>query len=182
MFIELAQNWWALAIRGIAAIIFGLLALFWPGITLLVFVIIFAIYALSDGVFAIVAAVNSSSREGWALLLEGVLGIAAGVLALFIPGITALFLLYIIAFWAFITGIFEMVMAVRLRREISHEWWAVLSGIASVLFGILLFIFPRAGALALVWWIGAYAIVFGLLLLALAIRLRTEGRATLHAG
>jgi uncharacterized membrane protein HdeD (DUF308 family) len=184
MSFELARNWWTLAIRGVVAIIFGILAFVWPGITLLTLVILFAVYALADGFFAIVAAMSASSRgeKWWALLLEGILGIVAGVVTLLVPGITALFLLYIIAFWSLITGIFEVVTAVRLRREISDEWLMGLGGVASVIFGILLLSFPGAGALAVVWLIGAYAIIFGVLLLSLAIRLRTRGREILPAG
>jgi uncharacterized membrane protein HdeD (DUF308 family) len=177
MFFELTHNWWALAIRGIAAIIFGALAFLWPGMTLLALVVLFGAYATVDGIFAIVSAVRGTGGEsGWVLLLEGILGITAGVLALFVPGITAFLLLYIIAFWSLITGIFEIVTAIRLRREIPNEWLMALSGIASILFGILLFNYPRAGALAVVWWIGAYALIFGVLLLALAIRLRAHSR------
>ncbi len=181
MFFELTQKWWALAIRGVAAIVFGILAFLWPGITVLALVILFAVYAITDGFFAITASIidTSTGERWWALLLEGILGIVAGILALTVPGITALFLLYIIAFWAFITGIFEIITAVRLRRVISNELLMILSGIASIVFGILLLIFPGAGALAVVWWIGAYAIVFGALLLSLALRLRAHGRETL---
>ncbi len=177
MFFGLIHNWWALAIRGIVAILLGFLSFFWPGLTLLVFVAIFATYAIMDGIFAIVAAVRGSSDERWwALWLEGQLGITAGVVAFFVPGITALFLLYIVAFWSLITGAFEIVTAIRLRRAISNEWLLVLSGIVSVIFGFVLLAFPAAGALALVWWIGAYAIIFGALLLALSIRLRSHSR------
>lgn len=180
MYFELTRNWWALALRGIAAIIFGVLAFIWPGLTLLVFVTLFAFYAIIDGIFATMAAVRGQSTEEkwWALLLEGVLGITAGALALFLPGITALILLYIIAFRSLIFGIFEIVTAIRLRREISNEWMAVLSGVASVLFGVLLLLFPGAGALAVIFWIGAYAVIFGVLLLGLGIRLRAHGRTS----
>ena len=183
MFLELTQNWWALAIRGIVAIIFGVLAFLWPGITLLALVVLFAAYAITDGIFAIVAAVRGSSAEErwWALLLEGILGITAGGIALLVPGVTALFLLYIIAFWSLMTGVFKIVTAVRLRREISNEWLMVLSGVASVIFGFLLLVFPGTGALAVIWWIGAFAVIFGVLLLAGAIRLRSEGRKILPA-
>ena len=183
MFFELTKYWWVLAIRGVAAIIFGILAFVWPGITLIVLVILFGVYALTDGIFAIAAAINTSKSgdRWWGLLAEGILGIFAGVLTFVVPGITALSLLYIIAFWSLLTGIFEIVTAVRLRREISNEWLMVLSGIASLILGILLLVMPGAGALTVVWVIGAYAFIFGVLLVALAIRLRTEGREILPA-
>lgn len=181
MYINLSQNWWALAIRGVAALIFGVLAFGWPGITLVAFVMVFAAYAIIDGVFAMAAAVNASrtGERWWALLLEGLLGLGVGLIAFSVPAMTAFFLLYLIAAWSLITGVFEVITAVRLRKEISNEWLMGLSGIASILFGLLLIIFPQAGALALVWWIGAYALVFGVLLLALALRLRGKERTSL---
>lgn len=181
MYINLSQNWWTLAIRGVAALIFGVLAFAWPGITLVAFVMVFAVYAIVDGVFAMAAAVNAS-RTGarwWALLLEGLLGVGAGLIAFSIPTMTAFFLLYLIAAWSVITGVFELITAVRIRKEVSNEWLMGLSGVASVFFGLLLFVFPQAGALALVWWIGAYAFIFGVLLLALAVRLRAGERTSL---
>jgi uncharacterized membrane protein HdeD (DUF308 family) len=178
----LTRNWWALAIRGVAAVIFGILAFVGPGITLAALVLLFGAYAITDGIFAIVAALNAerSERRWWALLIEGILGIIAGVLTFIVPGITALFLLYLIAFWAMVTGVFEIATAIRLRKEITGEWLLVLSGVASVLFGFLLVLFPAAGALALIWWIGAFALVSGVLLLALAFRLRSWGREVTH--
>lgn len=182
MFFELSEKWWALAIRGVVALIFGILAFVWPKITLFTLVILFAAYAVTDGVFALVAAFSrraSRTEPGtrwWALVIEGILGIGAGIVALWLPGITALFLLYIIAFWAILTGVAEIVTAVRLRREISGEWLMALSGVASALFGVLLLLFPGSGALAVVWLIGAYAIIFGVLLLTLSLRLRQRGR------
>jgi uncharacterized membrane protein HdeD (DUF308 family) len=183
MFLELSDRWWAIAIRGVVALLFGILAFVWPGITLLALVMLFAAYAILDGVFSIIAAINlprtAVSEHGlrwWALLIEVILGIVAGALAIWLPGITALVLLYIIAFWAVITGIFEIITAIRLRKEISGEWLMAISGVASVVFGVLLLLFPGSGALAIIWLIGAYAIIFGVLLLTLAIRLRKYGR------
>src|ERR671915_457097 len=149
----LSRNWWLLALRGLAAIVFGVLAFVWPGITLWALVLLFGAYMLVDGIFAIVAAVRAAGREArwWLLLIEGVLGVLAGLVAAFWPGLTALALLYFIAAWAL-----------------------VLSGALSVLFGILLVVIPApAGLLSLVWLIGAYALVFGVLLLVLAFRLRS---------
>jgi uncharacterized membrane protein HdeD (DUF308 family) len=180
----LARNWWALALRGLAAILFGILAFAWPGITLFVLVIFFGAYMLVDGIFAIVAAVRAAGEQArwWLLLLEGILGVVAGLVAFFWPGLTALALLYLIAAWAIVTGIIEIVEAIRLRQEIVGEWALILGGALSVLFGVLLVVIPaRAGLLSLTWLIGAYAVAFGVLLVILAFRVRNalssaEGR------
>jgi uncharacterized membrane protein HdeD (DUF308 family) len=178
MVIVLARNWWALALRGLFAILFGIAAFAWPGITLGALVLLYGAYALVDGVFAIAAAVvgRTDGMPWWALVLEGVAGIAVGIMTFAWPGITALVLLYLIAAWAVVTGIFEIVAAVRLRKEIQGEWLLALSGILSVLFGFALVFNPLAGALAVVWLIGAYAIAFGILMIALAFRLRSWAR------
>jgi uncharacterized membrane protein HdeD (DUF308 family) len=177
MFEQLTRNWRILAIRGAAGVLFGVAALVWPGLTLAVLVALFGAYALVDGVFAAVAAIRYRRQYGrwWALLLEGVLGIVAGLVAVLLPGLTAAVLVYLIAGWAVATGVFEIVAAVRLRQEIEGEWLLALSGVASVLLGVLLIVRPGPGALALVWLIGSYAIVFGALLLVLAFRLRGLG-------
>jgi uncharacterized membrane protein HdeD (DUF308 family)/sporulation protein YlmC with PRC-barrel domain len=173
----LGRNWWALALRGVAAILFGILAFAWPGITLFVLVLFFGAYMLVDGIFAIVAAVRAAGREArwWLLLIEGVLGVLAGLVAAFWPGLTALALLYFIAAWAIVTGILEIAAAVRLRREIAGEWALGLSGLLSLLFGVLLVVIPApAGILSLLWLIGVYAIAFGVVLLVLAFRVRNQ--------
>ncbi len=172
----LAKNWWAVAIRGIVAITFGILAFLWPGITLTALVLLYGAYALTDGIFAVVAAVSNAGRvdRWWVLLLWGVCGILAGLITFVVPGMTALFLLYLIAFWAITTGVMEIAAAIRLRRELTGEWVLALSGVVSIVFGGLLLLYPGAGALAVIWWIGGYAIVFGGLLLALAFRLHHE--------
>jgi uncharacterized membrane protein HdeD (DUF308 family) len=173
----LARNWWALVLRGLAAILFGVLAFAWPGITLFVLVLFFGAYMLVDGIFAIVAAVRAAGEEDrwWLLLIQGILGVLAGLVAIFWPGLTALALLYFIAAWAIVTGIMEIVAAIRLRREIEGEWALALSGALSVLFGVLLVVLPApAGLLSLVWLIGAYAVATGVLLLILAFRVRSE--------
>jgi uncharacterized membrane protein HdeD (DUF308 family) len=173
----LARNWWALVLRGLAAILFGILAFAWPGITLFVLVLFFGAYMLVDGIFAIVAAVRAAGEEDrwWLLLIQGTLGVLAGLVAIFWPGLTALALLYFIAAWAIVTGIMEIVAAIRLRREIEGEWALALSGALSVLFGVLLVVLPApAGLLSLVWLIGAYAVATGVLLLILAFRVRSE--------
>src|SRR4051794_34974783 len=140
MVMILARNWWALALRGLFAVLFGIAAFAWPGITLGALVLLYGAYAFVDGVFAIAAAL-AGRTEGlpwWALLLEGVFGIAAGVIAFAWPGITALALLFLISAWAVVTGVFEIVAAVRLRKEIRGEWLLALSGVLSVLFGVAL--------------------------------------------
>jgi uncharacterized membrane protein HdeD (DUF308 family) len=172
MVTTLANNWWTLVVRGIAAIIFGILAYLWPGITFTVLVLFFGAYALWDGVFALIGAFRTQGERRWSLVLEGLVGIAAGLLTFFWTGAAALGLLLVIGAWAIVTGIFEIVSAIRLRKEIEGEWLLLLSGVLSVLFGIALAIWPAAGLLAVTWMIGAYAVVFGILLLVLGFRLR----------
>jgi uncharacterized membrane protein HdeD (DUF308 family) len=180
---SIAKNWWALVIRGFLGIGLGVITFVWPGITLASLVILFAAYALVDGVMAIVAAVRSlKSHERWgAFLLEGIAGIAAGLITMAWPAITALWLIYLIAAWAIVTGIFEIVAAVRLRKEIEGEWLLALTGVASLIFGVLIMASPLAGALVIAIWVGAYAFVFGVLLVALGFRLRSWAHGH-HAG
>ena len=168
----LAGNWWALALRGVAAIIFGLLAFVLPGVTLAALILLFGGYALVEGVLNVTAAVRGrgDDQPWWALLLEGLVSIAAGIVAFAVPGLTALALLYVIAAWAIVTGALEIVAAIRLRRRITA--WLALNGVLSIAFGALTMLVPGAGALSLVWLIGAYAIAFGALLLGLSLRLR----------
>lgn len=168
----LARYWWVLALRGVLAVLFGLFAFFIPGITLLSLVLLFGAYVLLDGIFDLVAATRSPSHH-WALVLEGIVGIIAGILTFLWPGITAMVLLYLIAFWAIFTGVLEIIAGIRLRQVLSDEIWLILMGVLSLLFGLFILIFPSAGALAVVYWIGAYALLFGIMLLALAFRLRS---------
>ena len=177
MSVILARHWWALLLRGLFAVLFGVLAFIWPGLTLTVLVLLFGAYALADGLLAVVAALRAPAGDErwWVLLLEGVVGLIVGVLTFIWPAMTALALLYFIAAWAVVTGVLEVVAAVRRRRVISNEWLLILSGALSVLFGLVLMLMPVAGALAVVWLIGVYAIAFGLLLVALALRLRRLG-------
>lgn len=172
----LARNWWAVVLRGVLALAFGFIAFFTPDITLSALVLLFAAYAFVDGVFALIAGIRAAARhERWgALVLEGVAGIAAGVLTVAWPGMTALILLYLIAMWAIITGVFEIAAAIRLRREITSEWMLGLGGLASLVFGVLLVLAPGAGAVAVIWIIGAYALLFGVLLVGLGLRLRQQ--------
>ena len=169
----IARHWWAVGLRGLAAILFGVLALLLPVHTLVVLVALFGAYALVDGLFALVATVRAATRHrAWGLLLlEGLGGIATGIVTFAWPGITALALLYVIATWAIVTGVLEVAAAFTARAEVAPAWLVGLSGVASVIFGVLLIVFPGAGALAVVWLIGVYALVFGVLLLGLAYRL-----------
>ena len=170
----LAKNWWLLLLRGIAAIVFGILAFAWPGITLLSLVILYGAYALVDGVLSVAAAIGGGGGAAprWWLVVVGLLGIAAGLLTFFWPQITALVLLMFIGAWALIHGVFEIIGAIRLRKEIDNEWMLILSGALSVLFGAAMLIMPGAGALALIWVIGAYSIIFGILFVGFAFRLK----------
>jgi uncharacterized membrane protein HdeD (DUF308 family) len=170
----LADTWWLVALRGVAAVIFGILAFVWPKITLLTLIWLFGLYALINGVLALVQAFTGpkQGRRTGTLVFEGLISIAAGVIAILVPGFTALALLLLIAAWAIVGGIFEIVTAVRLRKVISHEWLLIAAGILSVLFGVLLIFQPALGALAMIWWIGGFAIVFGILLVSLSFRLR----------
>lgn len=165
-----------LIIRGIVGIVGGVLAFLWPGLTIAVLVGIFALYALIDGVTNLILGAARSQRYGrsWALILEGLVGVAAGVLTLFWPGITALALVWFIAAWAVVTGVFEIAAAIRLRRVLTGEWLLMLSGILSIVFGGLVFAFPSAGAVGIAWALGAYASVTGVILVALGIRLRSH--------
>jgi uncharacterized membrane protein HdeD (DUF308 family) len=175
----LSRYWWAVVLRGVAAVLFGLMALIWPALTLIVLVALFGAYALVDGVITLTTAALGRGRpgrqRGW-LVVEGIAGILTGVVAFAWPHITALVLLWLIAGWALVTGVLEIVAAVRLRREISGEWLLGLSGALSVLFGILLVVWPASGALTVVVLIGIYAIVFGVALVGLGLRLRRVHR------
>ena len=171
---RLASNWWAVALRGVLAIVFGVLAFAWPGITADVLLAFFAAYALVDGIFALIAALRSShlGPRWWSLVAEGVVGVAIGLIAFADSAVAALWIVWVIAVWAIATGLLKIATAVRLRAEIENEWSLGLSGFGSVVFGVLLAVWPTAGVVALVWLIGAYAIMFGLLLLWLSLRLR----------
>jgi uncharacterized membrane protein HdeD (DUF308 family) len=169
----LAKNWWLLLLRGVAAIIFGLLTFAWPGLTLLTLILFYGAFALIDGVLAIIAAITGGApAPRWWLAIVGLLGIGAGLLTFLMPGLTALVLLYFIAGWAIATGLFQIVGAIKLRKEIDNEWLLILGGIISVLFGVAMMLAPGAGALALVWVIGAYSVVIGVIFVALAFRLK----------
>src|SRR4051812_29785230 len=172
----IAQSWWVLALRGLVAILFGLATLFWPGLILAALIVFFGLYALVDGILAIIAAFRSSGQgmRRPLLLIEGVIGILFGILALFWPGLTALALLYIIAFWAILSGIARIVMAIMLRREIENEWSIALSGVLSVILGIVLVLLPGAGLLAYTWLVGILALAVGIALIYYAFRVRGQ--------
>jgi len=169
----LAKNWWLLLLRGIAGIVFGALAFAWPGLTLLTLILLYGAYALADGVIAIIAAITGNAPKGrWWLAIVGVLGIAVGAFTFMLPGMTARILLYTIAGWAVAIGVFQIIGAIRLRKEIDNEWLLILSGAISVLFGLAIVYNPGAGALGLVWVIATYAIIAGVLYIGLALRLK----------
>jgi len=171
----LAKNWWAIGIRGVLGIVFGLIALFLPGATMLSLVLVFAAYAFVDGVFGIVSAVRAA-REGerwWYLVLEGLVNIAVAVVAVLWPGITVIAFVFLVAFWAIATGILELAAAFRLDF-IDGRGWLIFGGIVSVLYGVLLIVAPIVGAVVLTWWLGAYALVFGVALVVLAFKLHAR--------
>jgi uncharacterized membrane protein HdeD (DUF308 family) len=175
MFAVLAQNWWAIAIRGVLGILFGLVALFLPGATMLSLVLLFGAYAFVDGVFGIISAVRAArQRERWALLvLEGIVDIATAAIAFLWPGISVVAFVLLVAIWAILTGALMLAAAFRLEID-DGRWWLVLGGVVSLLYGALLIVTPMVGALVLTWWLGAYALVFGVALLVLAFRLRAR--------
>lgn len=180
MEMTLSRRWWVVALRGVAAIAFGILTFVSPQSSLFALVVLFGAYALVDGAFnlAMLARGPRGTHRWTSMIVHGVISMVAGALTLLWPGISAMVLLMLIAAWAVVHGIFELVTAVRLRKQIQGEWLLALSGILSVAFGVLLFLFPGAGALALILWIGAYALVTGVLLLILGFKLRGIAQRT----
>jgi uncharacterized membrane protein HdeD (DUF308 family) len=170
----LARNWWALLIRGIAAVIFGILAFRWPGATLFAICILFGAYAFVDGVFAIVAAVRAAQahERWWPFVIEGIVGLAIAAVTFYDISITFLALYFTVAVWAFVTGILEIAAGIQLRKSIANEFLLILAGLASIVFGIFMFWHPIAATVAIIWIIATYAIVFGIIMIALAFRLR----------
>jgi uncharacterized membrane protein HdeD (DUF308 family) len=169
------RYWWMLLIRGVIAVLFGLAAIVWPGLTALVLVYLFGAFAFVDGIVAVVVSLQERAivPRWWLLLIEGIVGILIGILTFFSPIVTALILLYLIATWAILTGILEIAAAFSMRRALVLEWTLAIAGILSILLGILLAIQPVSGILAVVWIIGIYAIVFGVLLIIRAFQFRS---------
>jgi uncharacterized membrane protein HdeD (DUF308 family) len=175
----LVENWWAFVARGVFAVLFGLIALFMPGVTMLSLVFVFAAYVIADGIFAIVAAVRSAdARKRWGLLaLEGLVSIAAGLVAVAWPGVTVIFFVAIVAVWALITG--SLMLGLGLNMAAGHgRGWVIIGALASVIYGIALVVAPALGALVLTWWIGAYALVFGIAIIVFAFDLRAKFKAS----
>jgi uncharacterized membrane protein HdeD (DUF308 family) len=172
--VALARWWWTFLVRGLLAIAFGVLAFFAPGLGIAVLVGLFAAWALIDGVTSLATGIGGRNRDKswWLEILEGVVSIIAGIIALVFPVLAAEVLVIIIAAWAIVTGIFEIIAAIRLREQIKGEFWLGLAGLASILFGVILLVFPGVGALSLVWLIGSFALVFGVFLVILGWRLR----------
>ena len=172
----LVRNWWLFTLRGVLGIVFGLIVLIFPGPTILSLVILFSAYMLVDGVFGIISAVRAIRRKDdrWGLLIfEGLLDIAVGVIAFLWPGITVLAFVLLIAAWAIVSG--GLMMAAGFRLNINHgRWWLILGGLLSVAFGVLLIISPLIGAIVLTWWLGAYAILFGVALVIFSFKLRSR--------
>jgi uncharacterized membrane protein HdeD (DUF308 family) len=179
-----ARSWWVLALRGACGILFGALALMWPQLTLLTLVALFAAYALFGGITAIAGAIRGRKKnDDWSvMLLLGIVSTGAGILAVANPAVTALVLVLIIGANALVTGVLDIVAAIRLRRAIEGEWMLALSGLASIVFGTIVFFAPGAGALATVWLISMYAFVSGALLLVVAFRARAlvTGKQVAH--
>jgi len=178
---DVTHHWWVFLIQGLLAVVFGVLALAQPGITLESLILLFAIWVTADGVLALFSSMAAAeAREPWwPLVFTGILGIGVGIITFKWPGITALALLALISFWSILRGVLEVVTAVRLRQVIEGEFWLGLSGVASILFGVALVVYPAAGALAVVWLIGIYAIVFGFTLVMLGFKLK-GAQTTVH--
>jgi uncharacterized membrane protein HdeD (DUF308 family) len=181
---NLARGWYWIALRGLFAVLFGIFAFIWPGITLAVLVLMWGAYALADGVMALIAAytMHEEGKPIGSLIVVGILGIAAGVVTFLWPGMTALVLLLFIASWAVLMGIFEIAAAIRLRKHIENEWLLALSGIVSIVFGVLMFLQPGPGALAVVWLIGSFSLLFGILLIVLGFKLKGLASRTTTEG
>ena len=175
----LSRNWWTLVVRGVAAIVFGLLAWFYPGVTLAVLVLFFGVYVLIDGLIALYAAFSKRVPEDsrWLVGLLGALGVLIGVLTLWRPGAAAVALLLYIAAWSLVMGVLQIVAAIRLRKEIEGEFWLGLAGALSIALAVLILVAPAAGALSLVWIIAGYAVLYGIALLMLGFKVKKVHKA-----
>jgi len=178
MLTVIAENWWIYVLRGVLAVLFGLMALAWPGLTLDLLILVFGLYAIIEGVLGIIAAFlrRQPGNYWWLLFIEGLTGMVIGVFALVWPALTAVILLVFIAIWAIFTGIIEIAAAVQLRKHISGEWLLGMAGLLSILIGLLLITNPTSGALAVVWLIGLYALIFGGLLIFLGLKVKHRSR------
>jgi uncharacterized membrane protein HdeD (DUF308 family) len=176
----LAKYWWVLLVRGIAAIVFGLMAFTWPALTLATLVLFFGAWALVSGVLLLIGAFGGRAQgsDWWFMLLQGGLGVAVGLVTFANPAMTEIGLLLYIAAWSIATGAVEVVTAIRLREEIEGEGWLILNGALSIAFGFILMLFPAAGALALIWLIASFAVIAGTLMVILGFRLRALGPGT----
>ena len=174
-----ASHWWIWAFRGLVAIVFGVLTFVWPGASIESLVLIFGFYAIMDGIFAVVEAFKRAhtDKRWWALLLEGLAGVVLGAVAVMFPGSVAVAFVYVLGLWAIVTGVLEIIQAIRARHEIQGEGWLILGGVLSVVFGVVVALFPNVGAIALIWLLGGYAIGFGIIMLIMAYNLR-KVRAT----
>lgn len=175
----LADKWWLVLLRGIAAIVFGVLCIVWPGISLVSLVILYGAFAFADGILALVAIMRGEAKDApvWWLVVMGLAGIATGLITFFWPGITALVLVIFIGALAVVRGVTEIIAAIRLRKEIDNEWWLILAGLMSLVFGVLILAMPGPGALALVWVIGVYAIAIGIMFVMFSLRLKNHKHA-----
>ena len=175
----LARHWWIFLLRGAFAILFGVMAIAWPHITIVSLVLVWGAYAFADGIISLYTAVSGQTHgdDRWLVALQGAIGVIASLIAFFMPGITALGLLIAIAAWSLVVGVLQIVAAIRLRHEITGEFWLGLSGLISVLFAFFVMANPGQGAIAIIWVIGAYAIIFGVMLIAFAFRIKEKAAA-----
>lgn len=171
---ELAKYWWLMVLRGVLAILFAVMAFVSPSITLSILVVFLGAYFLVDGIFSLAHGfrIRKTDTHWWVLVLEGLLGIVAGIVCLSMPGITVVFMVGLIALWSVVTGILEIILAVRLRKEIQNEWMLVVAGVFSIIFGVLLFMQPLAGVVVISWWLGIYALFFGIFMITVGARLK----------
>ena len=176
----LSRHWWAFLARGLCAVVFGVLTWVWPDMTVRVGMVAFGAFALANGVLSISKAVDSweEKDDRWIFVLEGILGVGMAIVTLFAPEVTAVVLLFYIAAWTLAMGLMEIVIAIRLRKEIEGEFWLFLAGLVSVILAVLLMLFPGRGILGLVWGLATWAVVFGVLLVVLSLRLLAQVRRT----
>lgn len=175
---SLSRNWWAVLLRGLLTVLFGVVAVLLPGVTLASLILVFAVYMLADGLLGIISAVRAAARQErfGLLVLEGVIDLLAGAVALLLPAAALFAFVFLAAGWAFVSGVLMAIAGFRLGRE-HGRFWLILGGVASVVWGVLLALFPAAGLVVMTWWLGAYALIFGATLIALAFQLRRRSKA-----